>query len=329
MKVLMTPEQMDADEPGRERWHALRRGGVTASEIASVMRIEGARPGLTAIYWHKVAGDEIPDAGQMMMGRWLEPFVAERFAAANPSWQMERGPLACHGRRQWQIATPDLLGYNGGPRPVTVQIKTTARWDGYGPAPYGDIPPHYLAQCLWEADVCSAAEARLVVIDRGSGQIRTYIIEIGADERADIEAMREGAQQFRDMVARRRPPEPDYLPDTRGALRRVYAGTVPEAVTTSNALRREYMAARRCLTAAQQRFDRAENRVRAKLRTATDALDADGQLYARRSVYPHSYVSAALVRERHPGVAAECTVMGDQVDKLLPAGSVWKDGDDE
>jgi hypothetical protein len=131
------------------------------------------------------------------------------------------------------------------------------------------------------------------------------------------------------MVARRTPPEPDYLPDTRGALRRVYAGVIPEAVTTSNALRRRIIAAKRALTKAQRRYDAAENTVRAQLRTATDALDADGQLYARRSVYPHSYVSASLVRERHPLIAAECTVTGDPVDKLLLTGSAWKDSGDE
>jgi hypothetical protein len=199
----MTAEEIDAD---RDRWKALRRKGVTASEIGAIMRVEHAFGSPSRSYWEKVAGDEQPDNRQMEMGRWLEPFVAERFAAQFPGFDVERGPLASHGKRRWQMGTFDLMAWEprtsngrpvGGRTLVPVQIKTVRSWEGWGPAPHGNIPGAYLAQCLYEDDIAAVERSILAAINRGSGEIRYYWIQLDADAYDDIEAMRAAAQQFR------------------------------------------------------------------------------------------------------------------------------------
>ena len=324
MRVLMTPEEIDAD---RGRWKQLRRRGVTASEIGAIMRVEHAFGSPSRSYWEKVAGDEQPDTGSMEMGRWLEPFVAERFAVTFPGLDVERGPLACHGKRRWQMCTFDLLAWEqrtssgrpvGGRTLIPVQIKTTATWAGWGPAPHGDIPPAYLAQCLYEDDIAAVERSILAAINRGSGEIRYYSILLDADAYDDIEAMRAAGLQFLDEHVRAlRPPLPDWRPATRDALKRVYAGVVPEAISFPNAARRRLLAAKRALTEAQRRYDAAENAIRAGLRTGTEAVDADGTVFATRSVYPHRHISAELLRLHYPEAAEACTVTGlAPVDKL-------------
>jgi predicted phage-related endonuclease len=56
----MTAEEVDADQ---DRWKQLRRKGVTATDIGSIMRVQGAYGGPARVYWSKVAGDEQPDTG--------------------------------------------------------------------------------------------------------------------------------------------------------------------------------------------------------------------------------------------------------------------------
>jgi hypothetical protein len=275
----------------------------------------------------------------MEMGRWLEPFVAERFAVKFPGLDVERGPLACHGKRRWQIGTFDLLAWEartsngrptGGRTLIPVQIKTTASWNGWGPAPHGDIPGAYLAQCLWEDDIAAVERSILAVINRGSGEIRYYWISLDADAYEDIEAMRSaGAQFLTEHVQALRPPEPGWSPKDRDSLKRVYAGVVPEAIEMSKATRRQLLSAKRALAAAQRRYDLAENRVRAQLRTGTEAVDPDGNVFAVRSVYPHRHISADLVRQLYPQAAADCTVTSLQpVDKLIVKFPHEDDADD-
>jgi predicted phage-related endonuclease len=69
--------------PHDERWHELRRVGVTASEIAIVMGISPYESPFS-LYWQKVNdwrwdGNEYTSAGQH-----LEPSIAEWWAAQNP-----------------------------------------------------------------------------------------------------------------------------------------------------------------------------------------------------------------------------------------------------
>jgi predicted phage-related endonuclease len=323
VKVLMTPAQFTAD---RARWKQIRRKGITASEIASIMRVPGAFSSPPAVYWNKAAGDEIPDTGQMAMGRWLEPYVSEQYSKRFPLIVTEPGPLICHGRRRWQMATPDLLAWGPGEgdldpaRPdLTVQIKTTRTWEDYGDEPDGEIPPAYLAQCLWEADIAGVRRAQLAVAHRDSGQVRVY--DIGVDEpdaQHDLEIMRAEAIEFRKRVESRIPPPMDWHPASRDALKRVYAGAIEEAVVIPRSTGRRLRTRKRALDAAEQAYRLAENEVRARLRTATRAISDDGELYAARSVYPNRRVSVTLLRERYPAIAAECTIEADDpVDKLL------------
>lgn len=324
MKILLVADQV---RDNRDHWAKLRRAGITASEIPSIMRVDGCYSSPLAVYWNKVIGDEIPDTDEMALGRYLEPYIAGRFRRLRPELSVVDGPLIAHGRYRWQMATPDLLAWRGEPGDtpeLVVELKTTGTWIGWGDEPDGAVPPAYLAQVLWSCAVSGARGGWLVAMNRATGKIRCYWIGLDADARHDIDLMRGEGAAFRDRVKRLDPPEPDWRPATTAALKRVWAATVPEAVTTSNGLRRRVHAAKRNLIAAKHRFGAAENALRAQMRTATVALDAEGEEFASRAVFPHTYLSAALVRERYPEVAAECTVTSDKpTDRLFIKG--WDD----
>jgi putative phage-type endonuclease len=101
-------------------WLAARRKGVTASEIAVLM---GLSPYSSpyALYHQKLGilqADE--DQAVFERGRVLEPYVAEKFAAAHPEFSVEGDgrALYAHRERPWQLATPDRLVRARGKRPM-------------------------------------------------------------------------------------------------------------------------------------------------------------------------------------------------------------------
>src|SRR6185312_4166755 len=60
--------------PHDERWHELRRAGVTASEIAVVMGLSKLNSPFN-LYWSKVNGWATEDNEIMAAGRHLEPTI--------------------------------------------------------------------------------------------------------------------------------------------------------------------------------------------------------------------------------------------------------------
>jgi hypothetical protein len=320
MRELMSAEQIDTDRP---RWKEIRRKGITATDIPGIMAIEGARKRAHAIYWNKVAGDEIPDSWALERGRILEPRVAEAVGRTYPELDgLQPGPLASHGRRRWQMCTFDLLGAG-----ASVEIKTVGGWRGataatsWGDAPHGDIPPAILAQCVWQGDIARRAVVILAALNWATGELRFYLIDMAdAEVQADLEVMRGEGLAFRERIKSLRPPRASWHPSSRDALVRVYAGAIPEAVQLPDELRDELQATKRGLVAAQHAYDQAANDVRAQLRTATHALDSAGHVFAQRSVYTPRRLSHDLVRQRDPELAAACTTDGSPIDKLLVKG---------
>ena len=94
----------------RDAWIKIRRGGITASEIASILRVDGCYSSPLAVYWHKVLGDEIPDSDEMALGRYLEPYIGTRFGRLHPELATAPGPLIAHGRRRWHPGQHRLTG---------------------------------------------------------------------------------------------------------------------------------------------------------------------------------------------------------------------------
>jgi putative phage-type endonuclease len=192
-------ELLPADEatPDNPEWHALRRAGITASEIAAVA---GLSPWDSpfSIYHRKANGWEVADNEAMANGRRCEPVVADWWAETQDpldNLAVEQSGLIAHPGRSWQLATPDRLiyracpacggsgldgdldsddwlgacpdclgsrpGTTGGPLAV-LECKWTSRWDGWGDDA-DDIPVYYRAQLLWQMDVVGVDEGHLAV----------------------------------------------------------------------------------------------------------------------------------------------------------------------
>lgn len=325
MRLIMTADEIgEPGGPGWDKWLAARRAGITASEIASVMGLDEAYGSPVSVFYAKRDGAVHETSDRMDLGRHCEPYILARFAAAHPEMQVRPGGLYSNTARPWQMATFDglagLAGLADGPPLAPVQAKTSSTFDGYGEDGTDELPAHYFVQAAWELDTGGFATAYVPVLFLLSGSLRTYVIRRDPDVDALIATMRAAAWGMLRRLARDAPPGPDAHPATTRALKRLYPGVEDRQVVIPKTLARRYRAAKAAQDDADARAARAENQIRARLGPAKTAVTADRDPVASRQVYPSRRVSVKILRERHPAIAAECTIASDTpVDKLVAA----------
>jgi putative phage-type endonuclease len=331
-RLLMTQDQVAGD---RRRWKEIRRGGVTASEIAAVLGIAPPEYGSAfSVFTAKTTGeDHSADTDETRRGNHLEPYVGGEFQRLHDHLTVLDGGLYCAEDRPWQMATFDRLaldtgtcGYSGdqirgmaaGGHPgiagwpsamqhaMPVQIKTSATRDGYGDPRSPDIPVHYRAQVLQEMDVAGADTAYVPVLFMAEWKIVTYVIERDGDAQADIDYMREAAEEFLDRVARDDPPPIDWTPATTRALKTLHPGFEEQSVRIPKNLALRYRRAQEAMEVAKHRLGQASNEVLARMGDCRWAVVTDGGTEYKvvtRSRYDRTTLSSEYIRDRHPDVA--------------------------
>lgn len=298
--------------PHDERWHQLRREGVTASEIAVVMGISPYDSPFS-LYWAKVNDWRWDGNDLTSVGSHLEDAIAEWWmAACDPLENLAMRPagLYAHRGRPWQLATPDRLlyipcaecdgtGRDGtascydcfGSRPGTVgypvallECKWVAHsWDGWGEPGTNEIPVHYRAQVLWQADVLGVSTVYIAAL--GPGGFRSYTVHINDAAKADLEVMRASGAAFALQVHEGHPPDLDGHDATISTLSRLYPEVGDGEVQVSAELAERYRQARTDRDEAKTRVAECEAQIRAALGSEFNRAMCGKKLVASRSVF--------------------------------------------
>ncbi len=272
-------------------WLEARRRGITASEIAVVM---GLSPYSSpyALYHQKTGdlpGEEENDA--MRLGSYMEGFVADRFAERHPEFGLggDGRTLWAHMDRPWQMATPDRIVFEAarisGPNLAVLECKIDGGSDGWGDDGTDEIPVHYRCQVLWQLDVMGVTTGFVACLFLHSRQVRVYELTMDDQAEADLELMRNEANDFLYRIRFGFPPEVDWRPATSAALKRLHPDVEDTDVIIPATLGRRYRAACAAYRKAEHRRDLAVNQVRARLASGHRAVLPDGELVARRDVY--------------------------------------------
>lgn len=331
MTAVLIPASSEAE------WLQARRQGVTASEIAVVMGLAPESHGSAYKLYHQKLGILPPgeDAPELERGRVLEPYIAEKFAALHPEFTVggDGRTLFAHPDRPWQLATPDrfaceiLCGscgqpgcpYTSGPLAV-VECKSDGGSDEWGEPGTDEIPVHYRCQALWQMRVMGVDLAYVACLRIRQWDIRVYEISLDADALDDLQLMEREARDFLDRIDTLDPPDVDWRPATTGALKTLHAEVEDREVLISRRLAISYRAAVRRHKEAERRKDEMTNRVLAAMGTAKHAVEqGTGLPLASRSVSHPKRINPALLREKYPAIAAECTPEPEPVIKLTPA----------
>lgn len=310
----------DRANPDTARWYELRRQGVTASEIPVILGLSTWDSPWSL--WHRKRG-LIPDepAGESAdWGRRLEPAIADAFAQQHPELMLYPAGLYASRERPWQMATPDRLATDGpgddiGSRLLgLVELKHPYSWHGWGDEGTDDVPPAYMAQCLWQLDVMDLDLCRLAAYTRH--QMRVYQIRRdveGAD--ADLEMMRQRAQEFLTMDE---PPPLDHHPATLRAVKALHPDLEDRDQILPDGVAGDYTAACMAVRAADDRKRQAEAALRLALGPARYGLTTELDPVVTRSIYERRMLHAVGLRRDHPDIAAKYTATST-VDKLTPA----------
>jgi putative phage-type endonuclease len=274
-----------------DEWHAARRGGISASEIAAVL---GISPWVSPfdLWWLKRSSeDSQAENRQMRRGRRYEALILEDFADEHPEFYVGQAVTARNTRRPWQVATPDGLAYEqpctgsladppmfAGEPVAVIEAKTGQRGE-WGEPGTDDVPVHYRAQVLWQMDTLGLNVAYLPVLF--GDQYAEYVVEY---DETDVKLMREAAEAFLESVREDRQPDIDSHIATSRRLKRLHPELVDEVVDVPATIVRQYQTARRLKKAAEDRMRLAENRVRGLLGPASHgAVDLGGGEFKRFS----------------------------------------------
>jgi len=313
---LLPPGEATPDNP---RWHELRRAGVTASEIAVVMGLSKWDSPFN-LYWSKVNGWAVEDSEIMSTGRHLEASIAEWWWDSRlpdrPLWCLPAG-LYAHAERPWQLATPDRLVVNSGwpdePPDSLLECKWVAySWDGWGEPGTDEVPVHYRAQALWQADVMGVDEVHIAAL--GPGGFRSYLVR--RDEQ-DLAVMRKAGEDFVRRLTEGDPPPLDSHTATIGALKRLHPEVGEGSVEVSSVVASVYRQARLDKKDAEDRITLAEAEIRAALGGEFQRATFGGLLVASRSIFETRRIDSARLREEQPEIAEAYTAV-TTVDKLTP-----------
>ncbi len=182
--------------PNSDAWHAARRQGLGASEIAAVV---GLSPFESAFsLWHRKKGNiPGPDPSNPLFywGHALEGVVADRFSDDHPEFDVVSIGTHRHSERVWQFANLDRALYNpavAGEILGLLEIKTTRYGDNWGPSGSDEIPVHVRCQVMQQMDVFSAPYAWVAVLI-GGNDYREYRIDF---DETDAAALRDAGAAF-------------------------------------------------------------------------------------------------------------------------------------
>jgi putative phage-type endonuclease len=301
--------------PHEERWHELRRAGVTASEIAVVMGISPYDSPFN-LYWSKLNDWRWGGNEYTGVGTHLEDAIAEWWAAENAALlgdpPLMRAGLYAHPERPWQLATPDRkIRFTVVGRMVRhglLECKWVAQsWDGWGEPGTDDIPTYYRAQGLWQADVLGVDEVHFAVL--GPTGFRAYLVRRDERGEADLQLMRAAGEDFVRRLREQDAPDLDGHSATIDALKKLHPSVGEGDVEVSVELAERYRQARADKKDAEQRVDQCEAEIRAALGSEFNRAVVGKKLVASRSIYTQS------------GDSAELTALEDDwpvVDRLNP-----------
>ena len=165
--------------PGSPEW----KRTMSASKVAAVV---GLSPFTSRFaLWHEMAGtiDRGPQTDVMSRGHFLEPAVADWFAAQHPDWKIIPTGTWTHVEIDWATASPDRLALVPREGARLLEIKTSTHGDEWGPSGSDQIPPGYRAQVVWSMLVTGATTAHVAAL-LSFLEFREYVIEFDWDEAA-------------------------------------------------------------------------------------------------------------------------------------------------
>lgn len=290
---------MTIDE--RQQWLEARRNGIGSSDVPAVLGISPWKTALD-VYLAKINTAPATEglSGPQEWGLRMEPVIAAA-AMDHYGWTVEKVPTLRHREHDWLIASPDRANQDG----ELLEIKTSARADGWGQPETADIPQHYWIQVQHQLEVADRPVAWVLALI-GGNDFRRYRIERDAGY---MPTVFEPLREFWQCVENRTPPEIDWEnPPSISALNRLFEpkpGTFTVLDDDAERLADEYAALGEAEKEAKEARELCKSKLIVALGEHAEGLLTDGRRISRKTVErkgytvePSSYVDFRILKAK-------------------------------
>lgn len=259
--MTLSPDQM-----------AMRRGAVTASDVAAVVGLHPYRAPIDVWAW-LVHGVRSSDNEVMAWGRALEPVIRSWWVERNRVRVWVPGTIFAPDNER-HAATPDGLSDDEG---MEIKVHGAYARGAYGLPGSDDVPEHELLQCVWGMRCTGKPRWRLIV-SLGAPPLEYVIMRDQDLERDLCDVVDEWLALYVDTKT---PPPPDgssaydiwieRLQRARGARVEMALSEVADEV---DELRQAAIAAE----AAYLRESKARQALQVAMGSSTDIITPDGRI---------------------------------------------------
>lgn len=283
----------------RAAWLATRRLGIGGSDAAAICGQDPWRSPLEV--WLDKTGqlpDDDRDSEPAQWGRILEPVVADEVARRTGVELVEVASTLAHPDRQWMLANVDRAAYDGGEVGV-YEGKTGGQFTASDWAD-DQVPDRYLLQGMHYLAVTGLPWLLFGVLIGGQ---RLEIRRVARDQGL-IEHLVRIEHDFWQLVEDGTPPPPDGSRACTELLAHMWDVTPGKVVTLDRSevapLIEQRTTAAAAEKAAKAAKAEAENRLKALIADAEEAIDPDGRRLFTWKAQTRTGFDTAAALAAHP-----------------------------
>lgn len=177
---IISRELVDAKD---DAWFQARREGITATDIGAITGNSAFGKTAFTVYWTKIADLRSPSNEQMDVGTdWQDDVLKRAYELGKKTyaWDYVAKPGLLRSQEVgWMLASVDALVREGDIW-VPLEIKTSAKYEGFGTDGTDEIPRDYWLQVAWQAMVVGSNYGYLAVM-MPSHRIHIYRVERNSD----------------------------------------------------------------------------------------------------------------------------------------------------
>jgi putative phage-type endonuclease len=269
-----------------------RRKGIGSSDVAKVLGLSRFGTALD-VYLSKVRpADATEMTTHQEWGVRAEPMIAAAICDHH-GWTLNKIPTVIHREHRFLRASPDRLNQSG----EAVEIKTTARADGWGEPETDEVPEDYWLQAQHQLEVLHetyGTEVCWVFVLVGGSDFRRYRVP---RDPGYLDTVFDPLREFWRCVEEETPPPPDWSHrSTLDALQKLHTPIKGRAVSLDDEAQRladRYSALGDEISGLKDQRDEVKARLVAALEDAETGMLPDGRLVARKEVHRKEYTVQA------------------------------------
>ncbi len=259
--VSLSPDQM-----------AMRRGAITASDVAAVLGLNPYRAQIDVWAW-MVHGYRVSDNEYMAWGRALEPVIREWIEAKHGIRLWVPGTIFAPDNAR-HAATPDAMSDDEG---FEIKVHGAYARGAYGEPGSDDVPEHELLQCVWGMR-CTGKPSWRLVVSLGAPPLEYSIPRDHDLERDVCEAVDDWLARYVDT---RTPPPPDGSVAYDAWIARLRRGRSDREELALEVVEAEVAQLRRAhreSITSQRKESVARQALQLAMGSATDIVTPDGRI---------------------------------------------------